>query len=97
MSGYRMIRAGSGYRVVLVVTPANSSDPHKATYYEYNPSRKEPGWKADAFNEVSWAQDAMYLFSGQADGLGFAPLPSDPFPSLEAVLEFMKAKTAETS
>ena len=87
---FEIIRAGISYCVVLVVTPANSKE-GEGTYYEYNPGRRVPGWKSDQFNEVSWERDAKYLFSGHADGMGFAEIPDKPFPTLDSVLEFIKS------
>ena len=93
MAGYRIIRAALGYSVVLVVTPPEAKGGAAgAKYYEYHPGRPAPGWKSDSFNEVPWHEDARYLFSGQADGLGFGDIPDQTFPSLEAVLEFIREK-----
>lgn len=90
-SGFRVIRAGLGYSMVLVMSPPDAmiGDAY-AAYYEYNPGRSTPGWNHEGFNKISWADDARYLFSGQADWLGFAELPTEPFPSLDAVLAYIR-------
>jgi hypothetical protein len=93
VTGYQIIRAGSGYSVVLVVSPPNAVNGQKgATYYEFNPGRPVAGWNSNGFNLVSWEKDARYLFSGMADGMGFEAFPAEPFPTLDAVLTFIQEK-----
>lgn len=95
---FRIIRASLSFGVVLVVTPADAKPGDEgAKYHEYHPGRAAPGWNNEGFNETSWKNDARFLFSGQADGLGYAELPEETFPTLEAVLAFVEKKRAEKS
>ncbi|MBI2030377.1 hypothetical protein HYT05_02035 [Candidatus Kaiserbacteria bacterium] len=88
---YRIIRAGLDFCVVLVKTPADGEPEDPGTrYFEYHPGRRGPkDWNDAGFNEVSWKDDARYMFSGQADGMGYAEPPPFTFESLEITLAFV--------
>ena len=92
----KIIRASISYSVVLVMSPADAAPGAEGTrYFEYHPGRPGiPGWKDNEFNETSW-KDGRFLFSGHADGMGFADFPTDPFPSLEAALAFIKTQRGQ--
>jgi len=92
-TSFRMVRAGTGYNPVILITPSNARpdnpDHPRAKYFECDRWKKSERWNPDGFNEISY-EEARLAFSGMADGWGFAKLPVEPFPSLEAVLDFIR-------
>ncbi len=95
---FKMIRAGTRYGTVILVTPADAAAySETAKYYEFSEikdNRGAAGWKKGEFNEIS-ANEARMTFSPIADGLGFAPdRPDEPFASLEDALAFVREKRA---
>ena len=85
---YKIIRCGSNYELVIVVTPADAKpDTEGAKFYRlasWQIGKDQPR----VFNEISH-DCAMGYFSGQADGLGWQDYPNEPFESLEAILEYI--------
>ena len=85
---YKIIRCGSNYELVIVVTPADADpDTKEAKFYRlaFWPIN---GYQPGIFHEIS-RNCAIGYFSGQADGLGWQYYPDEPFESLEAVLAYV--------
>lgn len=84
---FRIIRAGEGYGLIVVVSPENAEiDDPTARYWCWRdwtigdlPKRE--------FVEITQHAAQMY-FSGQADGLGWGELPENAFETLREVREW---------
>lgn len=88
---YKIIRAGSGYNVVVVVTPPDATpDSTDAKFFQRQdwPTDHQP---ADKFFEIS-RLDVLCAFSGHADGWGFAKRPDTNFATLEEVEAWILAE-----
>lgn len=81
---FRIIRAGSGYGVVVVVTPADATPDSKDAKFFQRQSWSTDHQLADEFFEIS-RLDVLCAFSGHADGWGFAKRPNTDFATLEEV------------
>jgi len=98
LPSYKVIRAGTRYDPVIVVTPPDAGpDTKGAKCYElstFKDGNGISGWKVGEFNEIS-QREALVAFSGMADGWGFADdIPTEPFLSLEDALTFVRTKRA---
>lgn len=95
MSDFKVIRCGTGFGLVIAVTPADATpDTEGAKFYRY------ASWdigkhKAKVFNEIS-KLGAMGYFGGIADGIGFEKEhPAQVFTSLESLHRFVRSKHEE--
>jgi len=87
---YKMIRCGTGFNLVIMVSPPDATiDTKDARYFRFATHRIDD-CDADIFSEIS--QDvAVGYFGGIADGIGFAPVPAETFPTLTAAMCFILA------
>lgn len=94
---YKMIRAGSRYDPVIMVSPPDAGPGTPgATYFELSSlkdgrSAEIRGWRAGQFNQIGH-REAILSFGGMADGWGFAECSAFNFPSLEAALSWVKER-----
>jgi hypothetical protein len=91
---YEMIRAGAGYRAVMVITPPGvlpeqTPEAHCFVRAEWRLGMdREP----NAWHPVS-ALEASLIFNGSSGaGWGFADLPRRTFDSLEEVSKWVEAR-----
>lgn len=88
---YQIIRAGSRYDPIVVVSPHGSGpETQDATFHirrGWKVGEQEPG----IFHEIS-RDSAMMAFSGHADGWGWAERPEQPFHSLDEIEAWLKTK-----
>ena len=89
---FRMIRCGSDYDPVIVVSPPDA-DPGSAGAQYYRWSTWGPG-ELRAFQQIT-ERTADSYFGGQADGLGFEELPDKTFASLEEADTFILEQRGE--
>jgi hypothetical protein len=84
---YRIIRVGSGFTPIVVVTPPGAEfDNPESKYYLWS--------VGDSFKRIS-TEEAWRSFSGQADGWGYEAPPEELFPSLDAVKDWALPKVRE--
>ena len=84
---FKIIRLGTGFDPVIVVSPPMSSPGTDAKFYRLA-SWQIGTEKAGEFHEIT--QDcALGYFSGIADGIGYEIPPDKSFESLESVLTFI--------
>jgi hypothetical protein len=91
---FKVIRCGINYDLVVAVSPhtasPQSAEIDGAKFYRYlNDSRG----RAIQFQEITY-EAAMRYFSGHADGLGFEPLPTQSFASLDVMIDWVKTVKA---
>lgn len=85
---YRILRAAEDYGLIIVVSPADATTQSEtAQYYRYAAWKIEPDQEPNRFYAVS-RNTASGYFSGHADGFGFALIPDQTFPSLDAILKY---------
>lgn len=90
-----MIRCGSEYRTVILVTPADAGpDDDGAKFYRYSWDGVR-GQEPETFQEIS-RNSAIRYFSGIADGLGFANKPSSTFPNLDVAGRWIRQRQPPT-
>ncbi len=78
---FKIIRAGTEYRVVVVVTPADAGpETQDAKYFQRQDWATDHN-PANQFYEIK-LEDVLCAFSGHADGWGFAERPKTNFASL---------------
>ena len=90
--GYRIIRCGSGFGLVVVISPPDADIGAPDARYYRCASWKAPGiqqlWQFDEISDL----EALLYFSGQADGLGYETPPEEIFPTLELALSYAREK-----
>ena len=86
---YKMIRAGTGYGVVIIVTPADATPNTPGVQCFERKNWKVGDNPVDTFYEIS-TLSAQLGFSGHADAWGYAELPKESFESIEKVDEWIK-------
>lgn len=91
---YKMVRCGSGFDPVIMVSPPDAGpNTLEAKYYRcasWQIGDHQPG----VFNEIS-RNMAISYFSGIADGIGFEDPLTDTFPTLDAALQYVTEKKNE--
>lgn len=93
---YKIIRCGSGFDPVIVVSPPDAGpDTPNAKYYRCA-SWQIGNHQPEIFNEIS-KDEAVGYFSGQADGMGFEVPPAENFPSLKSAQHYIREKRNEWS
>jgi len=92
---YKIIRCGSGYDLVIVVSPSDASpESEEAKYFRFA-TWKVDGYKPHQFHMIE-KDAALGYFSGHADGLGYENVPSITFTSLDEILKFiMEARQSQ--
>ena len=91
---FKVIRAGSEYNVVVVVTPADATPESTDAKFFQRQDWPTSHRQAHTFFEIS-RRDVVCAFSGQADGWGFAKIPDTDFASLEEVNAWILAEQAK--
>ena len=94
---YKMIRCGSGFEVVILVSPPDADwDTPDAKFYLW---QWRLGRLLDDFTEFTEIskETALGYFSGMADGLGFESPPDDIFSTLDDALRYVKEKIRMTT
>ena len=91
---FRMIRCGSGFDPVIVVSPPEANTDTPGAKFYRCASWEIGDHQPDVFNEIS-PDMALGYFSGIADGIGFEALPADIFPSLGVALQYVIKKRNE--
>ncbi len=91
---FKMIRCGTGFNLVILVSPPDAGpDTPDAKYYRCA-SWKIGEHQPDVFNEIN-RDGAISYFSGIADSIGYEEPPANTFPTLESALQYVTAKRTE--
>lgn len=85
---YKVIRCGTNYDLVIVVTPENAGPETPGVKCYRYASWHIGNHKPNVFNEIT-VRDAEMYFSGHADGLGYGKLSQEIFSSLEEAASFI--------
>jgi hypothetical protein len=87
---YNIIRLGSGYDPVIVVTPYGAGPTTEGVKCFLKASWDTGYGVRDEWHEITPDQAEGYI-SGQADGMGFEAVPTNDFESLAAVDEWVES------
>lgn len=92
---YRIIRCGTSFELVIVVSPHDATPKTKdAKFYRYA-TWQIGDHQPEKLNEIN-KDTAISYFSGIADGIGFAPPPDAVFPTLDDTLQYIKKEKMKT-